>query len=388
MKGFRLSSFQRITSSGRFIPEIDGLRFLAIATVILFHASTYYNHKSPFAPAEPDAWFMSVCRHGYVGVMLFFAISGFVLALPFAQWRLQGAKPISLKAYFLRRLTRLEPPYLLTLTAVAAVLLLQRSAGLSEILPHWGASAVYLHNLIYGQPSTLVGVAWSLEIEIQFYLLAPLLFRVFTIRQQPARYALYVGAMVLFSCFSYRFDPEVSGFKTLAGYFQYFCAGILLADWYTTNPSPASLRLLEKWFLPQLLGVILLILLLTSDLNHSLAVRLWYPFAIIGFYALVLRNPFWQKIGSTPWLVTIGGMCYSIYLWHYLLISRMGAYSLRWHFSDGYGLDFLIQLCLWVTGILLFSSLFFYFIEKPCMRKDWYKTLFSSKISPNPPARP
>src|SRR5262245_10743057 len=53
---------------------------------------------------------------GRYGVQLFFIISGFILALPFAAERLAGARPVRLKAFYLRRLTRLEPPYFLVLT--------------------------------------------------------------------------------------------------------------------------------------------------------------------------------------------------------------------------------------------------------------------------------
>ena len=57
------------------------------------------------------------------GVELFFIISGFILGLPFAKQYLAGGKQVRLGAYFLRRLTRLEPPYILILCIRAAAML-------------------------------------------------------------------------------------------------------------------------------------------------------------------------------------------------------------------------------------------------------------------------
>jgi hypothetical protein len=60
------------------------------------------------------------------------------------------APKISLKQYFLRRLTRLEPPYLLSFIVWAAVQFVVAYRSFSNMAPHLAASSVYLHNLIFG----------------------------------------------------------------------------------------------------------------------------------------------------------------------------------------------------------------------------------------------
>src|SRR4051812_10470409 len=83
-------SLSRVTSSGAFIAEIDGLRFLAIAPVVIFHVRNYlaaHPVAAYVAPPESD-WAGLITRHGHYGVQLFFVISGFVLALPFAKSRM------------------------------------------------------------------------------------------------------------------------------------------------------------------------------------------------------------------------------------------------------------------------------------------------------------
>ncbi len=75
----------------------------------------------------------------------------------------------------------------------------QRSDAV-ELLPHLGASVLYIHNLVYGVWSTVNPVAWSLEIEVQFYLMAPLLCRVFLIESALVRRAVLVAGAA--GCFA------------------------------------------------------------------------------------------------------------------------------------------------------------------------------------------
>jgi peptidoglycan/LPS O-acetylase OafA/YrhL len=111
-----LKRLSRETTPGRFIPELDGLRFVAIGMVILFHLNGNLFAKANFYEhgASPD-WLSRAALVGNHGVELVFVISGFILALPFAAHHLMKAPAVSHRAYYLRRLTRLEPPYFVTI---------------------------------------------------------------------------------------------------------------------------------------------------------------------------------------------------------------------------------------------------------------------------------
>ena len=139
---------------------------------------------------------------GFHGVDLFFVISGFILALPFAAHHLAGAPSVSLRKYYLRRLTRLEPPYFVSIFLLLALSIWIHRRAASAILPHLAASLAYLHNVIYGTQSTVIGVAWSLEIEVQFYLLVPLLTLVFAIRDSRLRRSLLMRLRSWLPCSS------------------------------------------------------------------------------------------------------------------------------------------------------------------------------------------
>ena len=143
--------FSRVTTSGLFVPNFDGLRFIAIALVVLFHA--FQEGQTAFAPQAPAVVLSRLVSVGWVGVTLFFAISGFVLALPFANHYLNGARAVALPQYYLRRVTRLEPPYMICLLAYFGIkAFILKQAGL---LPHLLASMTYTHNVIYSDVSTI-----------------------------------------------------------------------------------------------------------------------------------------------------------------------------------------------------------------------------------------
>ena len=116
MKKSRIN-LSRITNSGNFIPEIDGLRFVAIITVVLFHLYGFIENKdgSIYSTNYNFDFIANFLKNGNFGVELFFVLSGFILGLPFAKHYLKDSKKLSLKSYFLRRVSRLEPPYIIVM---------------------------------------------------------------------------------------------------------------------------------------------------------------------------------------------------------------------------------------------------------------------------------
>src|SRR5208282_2725980 len=172
---------RRITTSLAYRPEIDGIRFVAILSVIIYHLAGDILRRSPagYDTSLSSNWLFWFTQNLNFGVQLFFVLSGYVLALPFAEHFLGGQPPRNLKRYFVRRLTRLEPPYVLALIFLFVLKLVAGRGTFTGLIPHLFASIFYLHNQIYAEPSSIDFVAWSLEIEVQFYILAPFLAAVF-----------------------------------------------------------------------------------------------------------------------------------------------------------------------------------------------------------------
>ena len=100
-------SLRRVTTSGRYIPEIDGLRFIAIVPVIFYHMGMLSWLACGYCtPLEYGGG--RIVNQLDRGVPLFFVISGLILGLPFANQHLLGGKRVRLGSYLWRRVTRLD----------------------------------------------------------------------------------------------------------------------------------------------------------------------------------------------------------------------------------------------------------------------------------------
>ena len=368
-----LLRFRRITTSGTFIPQIDGLRFVAIMTVVLYHLRGYLLERGGQFAGEPERSLVArAFEHGHYGVELFFVISGFILALPFASHWLKGGKPVSLRAYFLRRLTRLEPPYVLSMLLFFALLVVYVRQSAATLAPHLGASLLYIHTFVYGEGSQINPVAWSLEVEIQFYILVPVLARLFAIRNTAKRRLVIVGLIAIAitaQAFATPADwPRIS--RSVFGFLQFFLVGFLLADVYLVEWRSAPRQSLW-WDVVSVAGWPLLLVLWTSE-----SVSHWvFPPAAFLLYCAAFRGRLSRKAFSIPMVTAIGGMCYTTYLLHYQIISFMGRHTVRWQVSEDFGTELLWQLTILGPLVLLVCACYFLLIERPCMRPDWPQRL-------------
>lgn len=365
----------RVTSSGEFIAEVDGLRFLAIAPVVVFHVRNYLlaNPVADYtAPAELD-WAARVTHHWHYGVQLFFIISGFVLALPFARARLRGAAPVGLRDYYLRRLSRLEPPYALVMLGCAALFLAVKGWGPAAVWPHLAAGLTYTHGAIYGAPNPLNLIAWSLEVEVQFYVMMPLLATVFAVRGAWPRRSLIVAAAAAAIVFQWTMAADGGRLHwSVLNFLQYFLAGFLLADLYLCGQGLRAAPRRLRW---DAAGAAALALMLLVTEWPQAARAAFAPLALVLFCAAFrgrLANLFFTRRPVT----VVGGMCYTIYLVHFVLLSAfeksVGPLALTRHFAA----NLLLHVLLFAPVLLACSAAFFLLVEKPCMRRDWPRRLW------------
>ena len=358
-----LRHFTRITTSTSYLPEIDGLRFLAILGVMLFHLPVALRYAP--LPGFAKAWVTA----GQLGVQLFFIISGFVLALPFARRAILGGRPVNLQNYFLRRLTRLEPPYLISLLLFYELRNFFARGGLHP--GHLLAGIVYLHWLHYGYPNPINPVAWSLEVEVQFYLLVPLLTMVFILPARARRsvLALCILLSLAVNCIS---DFTPMGYTrvfqwSLAGYLHFFLIGFLFADLYLcsklTRPSLA-------WDVLTLGALVFVvyghIYRYTDETTSAIGLAIIFGAAFLGKWS--------RRILRYPWIATIGGMCYSIYLIHHFVLQAIGEYFAH-HAVHGGALEYAIAALLLLPLVIVISGIFFVLVERPCMDPEWPQKL-------------
>lgn len=367
-----LEKFRRITSAGNYIPEIDGLRFIAIFWVVVWmHLPSMMNTHLFNGKLFSNPYIVSVLLEGGHGVSFFFMISGFILALPFIKEKMTDGSPVSLKKYYLRRLTRLEPPYLAALFISFLLLVLIKNKSFADLLPHLGASSVYMHNIIYNSSSSVLGVAWSLEVEVQFYLLAPFLCFIFLIKHPLARRIILVLLILLSGIYAWYYLWQM---PTMLSYFIcYFFSGMLLADLYCNEH---QLKLNNKAGL--VTGACIFFGLPFIISVHSIWFFILKLFLMNAAFYLVLFNKGLKKLMSLQLITIIGGMCYSIYLLHVLIMSGVSQVLAELPLLHG-PLAVAMYAVLLLAAVLIFSAVFYRLIEQPCMRKDWWKKMFKKR---------
>jgi peptidoglycan/LPS O-acetylase OafA/YrhL len=390
-----LDGFRRITTSGQFIPEIDGLRFIAIAAVILHHVAHFVTDSRGQTEGS-----ISPAQHG---VELFFVISGFILAVPFARQYLDAGKNVSLKYYFVRRLTRLEPPYLLSLVLLTVMKILLRGEHFSVVGWNLLFSIFYVHGILLGLGSYINGVAWSLEIEVQFYLLMPLLAMLFLI---PGRW-LRRGVMLAIAAAFMSIQPVyIRGLlpsqyvpggpyyleRHIIDYIQYFLMGLLLADIYVVEwrsaPPPLFSRPGFAWGdLVWLVGWPAMAWLVW---HGGRTMRWSFPPLIFVIYLALFYSVWARRLMRIEILTVIGGMCYSIYLVHNSVIQIAGPHVARF-LPAGYFSATVVLGVIMLPLILLVCGMYFRLIEKPCMNPDWPRQIirwFMGKLFVEDPPAP
>jgi peptidoglycan/LPS O-acetylase OafA/YrhL len=209
-----------VRSEVGFIPPLDGMRGVAVLWVMLFHFAA-------LAAARGDPWIEAmgtipildaVIRNGYLGVDLFFLISGFLLTLPwFLHARAGDAAPRA-RAFYLRRVRRIVPAYylqLLVLFAIVLPLLLgidYWKHDLYVILYNAFAHAAFVHNLspLSSASMSVNGALWTLAVEAQYYLFLPLLAPLFVRAPVIATIAAFIAATLWQLASRHGFDALVA----------------------------------------------------------------------------------------------------------------------------------------------------------------------------------
>lgn len=211
-------------------PLVDSCRGLAALSILLFHVGA--------SEGNVDGALRSVGNSLAIGVPIFFAISGFLLYRPMANARLRGARRIGLRTYAQRRILRIVPAYWVALTGLAL------AAGWSGVFTgdfwrYYGFAQIYNPRTFDGG----VSVAWTLCIEVTFYILLPfyaaLMARLLGRMEQRRAVRFEVGILLGLGIASATLRAglaESHGYtyylvSTLPCTFMWFVPGMLLAIW-------------------------------------------------------------------------------------------------------------------------------------------------------------
>ncbi len=305
------------------IPELDGVRGLAILLVLIWH---FLGTLLP-AASEP-LWrvFQSALSMCWTGVDLFFVLSGFLIGGILMD---QRSSPRYFATFYLRRVLRIFPLYYFYILLFVALLpLLARfRPGLGEFftepLPLW-SYVLYVQNVLmadrlsYG--GNWFGITWSLAIEEQFYILFPLLVWWVRPRALPAVLLGGIGLAVGLR----QAWPALTNMTLMPWRMDALLLGALLARAYRMPALMAWVRR-RVWVLYLGLGATLAVMLLFR-LSRLGAGSFYYLLIALGYawvlaLALVHGNGPVARVMRWAWLRWLGQVAYGLYIYHEAVLA-------------------------------------------------------------------
>ena len=319
------------TAGHRRSRELDAVRAVAALMVLTGHAYALSGAVADRTALEPKAMLVNA---GGAGIWLFFALSGYLIGAPFLRALRDGMPLPSVLGYLTRRGSRILPAYWIAFAALA--LLVPVSMQWWQPLLH----GVLLHNLVPGEAQALFFVAWTLGIEMLFYLFVPVaasaVRAVCGERPIAARtLGLGIGGLWLASIayavvaatawpgFGATAAPNSDVARlTLPAMLSVFCPGLLAVlgedgGWRgLTALARRPLVALAAAVPLALLGALLFTS--SSSVVFDLSRQPWAMAA--GLVLVAALNGFGPLRGAARVLAPLGLVSYGLYLWHWVVV--------------------------------------------------------------------
>lgn len=330
-------------ASSERILRLDGLRSIAVVGVMLYHSNI-----------------IRAASIGWIGVDLFFVLSGFLITQILRQER---EKPQYWRRFYIKRATRILPPLLLLLIFVAFVN--------HHPIPHLIQYLLFAGNFpqIFGQSVPELVILWSLAVEEHFYLLFPFAVKFLT---RETLLKVLTGIVIL--------EPILRGIATLflVNWFEIYtwtffridglCFGAMLALW---KEDPACVAWLRRWS-GKYAFVILTTFLVLWKVDPSQFLRwrnsllfntLGYSMLAGGFmfflaYVYFKETSILSRLLGTRPVVFIGTISYGLYLFHPRVED----------FVDQFHMNKLAAFVTFFVGSFLVCAVSFYAVERPIIR--------------------
>lgn len=314
---------------------MEALRGFAAIAVACFHLSV------PLDLAIPHA----IAAVGWMGVDIFFVISGFVIPLSLHG---RGYRVAQFPAFLMRRMVRLEPPYLASIALVIVLWTLSAlRPGFAGTAPSYNLAQIAYH-LFYLIPLTdhawLSPVYWSLAYEFVFYIVVGLTFPVLIARRSELTGAFLAVVAICFLWLQDRLGLD----RLLVARVLEFGVGILVMRLIVDGPDRRGVNL-------ALLG---LCTVATGLLGG------WGLGLVAGVTAAIIHA--FREIRLGRWAYVIGGCSYSLYLTHTMTGGRIVNLLRSWVLDSNASAIALIVLAL--AASFAFALLFAYCIERPSRR--------------------
>ena len=352
-------------------PEIDGLRAIAVISVIFYHANILIFDEKLF-------------KGGFIGVDIFFVISGYLITSLILR-ELNTTQSFSFINFYERRIRRILPPLLFVMLLCFPVAWIHLgpanfidfsksilySIGFSSNFYFWDMGQQYAAASSLLKPFLHT---WSLSIEEQYYIIFPIF--LFIIHRYLQNYLL----LFLFVSFIFSLllaDWGSKNYPSATFYFLHSRAWELIVGSFLAFPKIYQKYKKNNLITQNLLsfiGFFIILFAIIFGKTHFPHPSFYTLAPVLGVCLVILftnKNTFIAKILSTKFFVGTGLISYSLYLWHYPIFAFARINEL----DPGNILNFLIL----IIPIIILSILTYFFIEKPSRNREIkFKIIFSS----------
>jgi peptidoglycan/LPS O-acetylase OafA/YrhL len=365
--GTELLKNERDNYSPSYLPTIDGLRGIAILLVLWYHIPFLFTTVT----ALPENMFWRMSTAGWIGVDLFFVISGFLITGILLRYTVDG----SLQAFWFRRGLRILPLAILYVLLLQLNVMFHDPLGILTNFEAWSAYVFYMGNVhiaLAGWQPLCIMILWSLAVEEQFYLLWPVLVHHISRRHLLISACLIIGVSpiarsIVDSIYGY---PAVYVFTLCR--LDALSAGAVLALLLSSEVS----RVPTKMWCRKLALPAMALVLMSSLAPFSPSFPSTHPtyFTVFGYtwIALAFAVLVGAGIGSGGWirsilshtvLMFIGKRCYGFYLWHVFI----AAVVMKFLSIISWNLGFYGRITMWSISLSLVVSASWYFFERPIL---------------------
>lgn len=334
------------------IPALTATRAIAAILIVMFH---YAKHLPPFDR------YINFFLQANIAVGYFFVLSGFVM-----MWTYRYKK-VDLKPFYIKRIARITPVYYLALIFGILVLWHQQYLGGSLVSSHLKEivyNTLFIQSYFPGYALSVNTPAWSLSVEMLFYLTFPL-FLLFAQKQQRA----FIWFVIIFFIASQighhyllsEYLPNATDnnahelvFYHPLGHLNQFLIGMLGVYIYD------YLNKLNFRLAPGMM-LIAIILLIHFPRNLSIHNGILAPLFLLMIVGVALREPLFLKLKP---MVFLGEISYGIYILQaplYYFVSYVN--NVQWKLPER------SMFFLYLGILIVLSTLSYYFVEKPLRKK-------------------
>jgi peptidoglycan/LPS O-acetylase OafA/YrhL len=321
---------------------LDGLRGIAVLLVLWYHV-----WEISWLPA-PAAWLQFLPETGFVGVTLFFFLSGFVISYPFVRAAVANGKQPGWGNFAWRRFIKIVPSYVLSIAAAYALGYAQTQPDAS-LGPDLATHLLFVHTWFPDRFGTINGVLWTLAVEVEFYCLFPLVW--FCFRRTPwLTAAAMIGVAWIWRVYSAHCcsDNLFVHEENLPGYLDIFACGMISAYVFVRFGDRLRRAFRSTAPLFALTGIAALVALLENLYGFRLVdqwAEVWQidrrpllgaAFAVIAVGSL-LSPRWWQLVLDNSVLRFFAAISYNLYLYHQMIARELLAWKIPPYTGDPHG---------------------------------------------------